>query len=278
MDMYLSGTATRSVIALNDSFENPLDPDSVEYDVVDQIGAVVVARGPVTGFTAGAASVTVDIPADANQVAAGSTRETRRITLYCMIAGNQIAIRHLYAIEVSDVLVMGVNSFQTYDQAELTALNIPNLTGWDAGLYKDKIAAMIEARSRLCQLNYDLMKANYWSQDSLNYVPEGTYLTPYAGLFTFTGDITFLPAETFASLPPRFLTALQMAQIAEANEILNSATSGSIAEKRAQGIVEDTIGESKQVFSRGKALNLACSRAATRYLAPFINNSLKLSR
>lgn len=278
MDMYLSGTAVRSVIALADSFGNNLTVDSLEYDVVDQTGLALVERAPLEGFVPGSESVAIVVPASANQVQTGLSRETRRITLYCVVAGNVTAIRHLYAIEVSDILVVGENSFQTYDQAELNALEIPNLTGWDSALYKDKIAAMIEARSRLCMLNYSLMKSNFWAQDSLNYVPEGTYITPFAGLFSFSGDITFLPASAFAQLPPRFLKALQLAQIAEANSITDVTSTTSIAQKRAEGLVEDTVGESKQVFARGKVLSMGVSRAAVRYLAPFVNFSLKTSR
>lgn len=278
MDIYLAGTAVRSVIALTDSIGNALMVDSLEYDVVDQTGATIVERAPLAGFVPGAESVTIDIPASSNAVGEGLSRASRRITLYCMIAGNVTPVRHLFAIEVSDILVMGVNSFQTYDQAELTALDIPNLTGWDGAIYKDKIAAMVEARARLCQLNYSLLKANLWGQDSLNYVPEGVYTTPYAGLFSFSGDITFLPASAFAQLPPRFLKALQMAQIAETDAILDAAVGGTIAAKRAEGLVEDTVGESKQVFSRGKVLNMGVSRASVRYLAPFLNFNLRTSR
>lgn len=278
MEMYLAGTAVRNEIALADSFGNALTVDSLEYEVVDQKGVAVVERVAVEGFMPGSQSVVIDVPASSNQLSNGDTRATRRVTLYCMVAGNITAIRHLYAIEASDVLVVGVNSFQTYDQAELTALDIPNLDGWDAALYKDKLAAMVEARARLCQLNYTLMKANLWAQDSLNYVPEGAYISPYAGLFSFTGDITFLPASAFAQLPPRFLKALQMAQIAEANAILDTSIGGSYASKRAEGLVEDVTGESKQVFAKGKVLNMGVSRASVRYLAPFVNFSLKTSR
>lgn len=278
MEMYLAGTAVRNVIALTDSFGNPLVVDSVEYDVVDQTGAPIVVRAPLAGFVPGAASAIIDVPADANQIADGLTRATRRVTLYCIVEGNTVSIRYLYAIEASDVLVTGVNSFQTYDQAELTALDIPNLTGWDSALYKDKIAAMVESRARLCMLNYSLLKANFWAQDSLNYVPEGVYVTPYAGLFSFSGDITFLPASAFEQLPIRFLNALRLAQVAEANNILDAAVGGSAMQKRIEGLVEDTIGESKQVFARGKVLNLGVSRPAMRYLAPFVSFSMKTSR
>jgi len=278
MEMYLAGTAVRNVIAITDSFDNPITADSLEYDVVDQSGASIVARTALPGFVPGSASVTIDVPADANQIDPGLTRATRRITLYCAVGGNTVSIRSLYAIEASDILVMGVNSFQSYDQAELTALDIPNLTGWDAALYKDKIAAMVEARARMCMLNYSLLKANFWAQDSLNYVPEGAYITPYAGLFSFSGDITFLPASAFLQLPVRFLKALQLAQIAEANDILGTSTGGSILQKRIEGLVEDSIGESKQVFARGKVMNLGVSRPAMRYLAPFVSFSLKTSR
>lgn len=279
MELYLAGNDVTNAIELADSFGNQLTVDALEYEVVNQTGAAVVERQPVTGFTPGDALVTIVVPASANLLSGLETRETRRINLYCSVAGNTVQIRKLYAVEASDVLEVGVNSFQTYDEAELIALEIPNLNGWDAASYKEKLAAMMEARLRICKMNFSLLNSNSWGLDSLNYIPEGTFISPYAGVFNFNGDLTFIPPESFKNLPPRFLKALKLAQLAEANQITGLAN-GSIIDKRAQypGLVEDTVGESKQVFSGGKPLNIGISREAARYLASFINYNLRTGR
>lgn len=279
MELYLAGNDVTNQIALADSFGNQLTVESLEYEVVNQTGAAVIARQPAPDFTPGSEEVTIVVPASANKLAGLETRETRRINLFCTVAGNIVQIRTLYAIESQDVLEVGVNSFQTYDEAELLSLEIPNLNGWDAASYKEKLAAMVEARLRICKMNFNLLNSNSWGHDSLNYVPEGTYISPYAGLFNFNGDLTFIPPESFKNLPPKFLAALKRAQIAEANNIVGLANGG-VVDKRAQypGLVQDTVGESKQVFSGGKPLSLAICRDAARYLSAFITYSIKTGR
>lgn len=275
METYLAGVPVKSTIALADEFGNALTVDALQYSVTDQDGVVLVTRQDLTGFTAGAAQVEVITPASLNTLSASAKRAMRRIELHCTVAGSEVTIVYRYVVQASDVLVPGVNSFQTFDQAMMTALDIPGLTGWETALDKERMAALVEARVRICTLNFNLMKSNTWGMNSLNYVPEGTYISPYAGLFNFSGDITWLPAESFMQLPPRFLEALRKAQVAEANAILGGDP---LEEKRIAGLKEDTVGESKQVFREGKVLSMNVSKSTMRYLAMFLNNSLRLSR
>lgn len=275
MEVFLAGVPVKSTIALADEFGNALTVDALEYSVSDQSGVVLVTRQPLAGFTAGQAQVEVITPASINTLSAGTKRSMRRVVLHCTVAGSVVDIVHRYVVQASDVLVPGVNSFQTFEDAMMTALDIPNLTGWENALDRERMAALVEARTRICTLNFSLMKANTWGMNSLNYVPEGTFISPYAGLFNFSGDITWLPAESFLQLPPRFLEALRKAQVAEANAILGG---DEIEAKRQAGLKEDTVGESKQVFREGKVLNMGVSKGAMRYLAMFLNNSLRTSR
>jgi len=277
MDMYLGGTDVTSHIVLADDFGNPLTVDTLDYEVVDQTGAAVVARAPIADFVAGTANVLIVVPSSANTLTPPNVRESRRINLYCVVAGNTLLITRLYAVEANAVLVTGENSFQTYDEAELLSLEIPNLNGWNASVYREKIAALMEARVRLCKMNYNIFNSNMWSQDSMNFIPEGTRVTPWAGGMGYGGDISYIPPEVFATLPPRFLKALRLAQLAEANYITGIAN-GQIVDKQAQGLVEDTVGESKQVFSRGMPLKQQVCREAARYLSTYITYNLRTAR
>lgn len=276
MDIFLAGLDVKSEIILQDAIGNPYSVDSVEYEVVNQSGATVVERALVEGFTPGSPSVEITVPASKNALPDSVMRELRKIVLFCQVGGNTVAITSVFVIESNSVLVAGVNSFQTFDEAQLLALEIPNMIGWNQALYADKLAALIEARQRICQLNFNLMNSSAWGQDSINYIPEGTFISPYAdGVFSFGGDISFLPPEQFLNMPPRFLEALRKAQLAEANVLLGGDKEG---DKRRNGLAEDTVGESKQVFRAGKVLDLQVSRPAVRYLAPFVNFSLRTAR
>lgn len=277
MDMYLGGTDVTSFIELADEFGNPLTVDTLDYEVVDQTGAAVVARAPIVGFVAATPNVLIVVPASANTLTSPNVRETRRINLYCVVAGNTLLITKLYAVEANAVLVTGENSFQTYDEAELLSLEIPNLNGWNAATYREKVAALMEARVRLCKLNYNIFNSNMWTQDSMNFIPEGTRVTLWAVGMGYGGDISYIPPASFVTLPPRFLKALRLAQVAEANYITGIAN-GQIVDKHAQGLVSDAVGESKQVFSRGIPLKLQVSRDAARYVSSFITYNIRTSR
>ena len=276
MEIYLAGTSILSRIALTDALGNRVTADSLEYQVTDETGAAVIARGSLTGFTAGDEAALVDVPAEKNQLAPGAIRSLRRVTLfYTDPLGNVGVIDSAFAIQSGDTLQTGVNSFQTLDEALLNAMDIPNIPGWESATNQQKISAMVEARTRLCQLNFSLLSANAWAQDSMNYVPEGSRVVPYPSVFNFTGDITWLSPEAFKGLPDYFLVALRKAQIVEASTILGGDEAFM---KRRDGVVRDVVGESEQTYRSGKVLDMAVSRASLRYLSRFINFNIRLAR
>lgn len=275
MEIFLAGTGVTSNITLADSLGNRLVVDSLEYQVTDETGADVIPRAVLPSFTANDQVASVEVPAEKNELAPGIIRALRRVTLFCNVGGNTVVVESPFAIQSGSVLQTGVNSFQTFDEALLNAMDIPNITGWDSATTQQKIAAMVEARTRLCQLNYSLLDANAWAQDSLNFVPEGTRVVPYPSTFNFTGDITWLSVESFKGLPEYFLSALRKAQIAEASAILGGDEAFT---KRRDGVVRDVVGESEQTYRSGKVLDLAVSRVSMRYLSRFVNFNLKLAR
>lgn len=292
MDIFLAGTPVSLSIPLQDRSGNPIVADSVDYRVVDQSGAEVVARTPLASFVAGDSTATVDILASQNAVAAipstitfnqidtFSVREVRTIELFVVVGGNTVLLLKSYAIEPSDPLVVGINSFQTFSQAELTALEVPNTPGWDSASDHDKIAALIEARQHLCQLNFWMLNSNVnWGQDSLNFVPEGSFDTPYAGSnhnpFVFNGNLSLLTPTNFARLPARFRAALNRAQLAEADTIIGGDP---IDERRKHGVVVETIGEVKQMYRQSKPVDLPCSRRALKYISYYVSFGKKIGR
>lgn len=274
MEIFLAGTAVALNIPLKDAAGNPLSVTSAEYRVVNQNGVELNAKTQVAGFVAGSESVTVNVPAGLNSVApidAASigvdaldsffVRESRTVELYLKDAADNVKVlTESYALEPAESLIVGLNSFQTIGQAELLALNMPQLVGWTTASVADKIAALVEARLQICQLRFVGIR-----QDSQNYLVESSDI----------GDLSLVTPSQFASLSPRFKMALCRAQVAQANSVLGGDPAD---QKRQDGIVLDTIGESKQMFRSGKPLDLPVSKRALRYLSGFISFSQRIGR
>lgn len=281
MDAFLEGTDVTLSIPLTDLSGNALDVQTVEYQVYDNAGVELIPRTALEEFAPGAETAEVPVPAAMNVIPVGETRALRIVKLFCTVgdAANTVLLVGNYAIENGDPLQIGVNSFQTYAQADFVALDIPNLPGWSAAGVRERVAALIEARLHIVQLNFTQLNSNVvWGQDSLNFVPEGTITTPYAsrGLFLFNGSLELLTPEQFKKLPDRFVQALCRAQVAEADTILNGADA--IEKKRIDGMTSDAVGESKQSFRASTPLRLPVSRRALGYLSYFVGFTKRIGR
>lgn len=289
MDIFLAGTPVALTVALQDRNGNALEVASIEYRVVKQDGSVVVARAPLDTFGGGSEAV-IEVSAEINAVATVDpatitaaqidsffVRESRTVELFCTdAAGNTVLLTSTYALEPAETLFAGLNSFQSFTQAELVAMDMPQLLGWSAANEKDKIAALIEARLQICQLRFNIINSNVnWGQDNLNYVPEGSYPTPYAGMFMFNGNLALITPSNFVKLPPRFKMALCRAQVAQADTVLGGDP---VDVRRKEGLILESIGEVKQMFRGGKPLELPVSKRALKYLSPFVSFSQRIGR
>lgn len=280
LEVYLGGTEVALTIDLADNAGNALTVNAVDYRVVNQDSVELIARTAVDSFAAGDASVTLTIAANLNEVASGNTREIRTVDLYCTLEGGTTVLTRSYAVEVTDPLQVGINSFQSFPQAQLTALDIPNIAAFSAASDQEKIQALMDAREHIVQLNFNLLNSNVnFGQDQLAYVPEGQFQSSYVArnsLFIFNGNLGILNATQYAQLPERFKRALRQAQIVEANAILGGDQTDAM---RTAGIVEDKIGESSQKFrDRGVPLRLPVCRRALGYLSYFVTFSKRIGR
>ena len=215
----------------------------------------------------------VTIPAELNVIAAldpdsiesedmdaVSVRELRTVEFRLKLLGGNVVLRKVvYALEPSDVLITGLNSFQTYSEAELVALSIPNMPGWDGADEQARIAALIEARLRINRLQFrDVSRGQ-----------------SYLGGEVLVGDLSLLTPREFKNLSARLRAALCKAQVAEADTLLGGDPE---FERRRSGLIHETVGESEQTWRASKPLELPISRKALSYLSGFITMSRKVGR
>lgn len=189
-----------------------------------------------------------------------SVRELRTVEFRLKLVGGNVVLRKVvYALEPSDVLITGLNSFQTYSEAELVALSIPSLPGWEGADEQARIAALIEARLRINRLQFrDVSRGQN-----------------HLGGELLVGDLSLLAPRDFKNLSARLRAALCKAQVAEADTLLGGDPE---SERRRSGLVHETVGESAQTWRASKPLELPVSRKALSYLSGFITMSRKVGR
>lgn len=148
------------------------------------------------------------------------------------------------------VLTVGENSYQT--DAEQLALQeeLFGLNSFKAGTVPEQTAALINA--------YHLINTMVFADS------RGEYY-----------DLGALGPTGLATLEPAFLKALRMAQLIEANEMMDA---NSIHYKRLDGLMSETIGESSMMFRPGNINNYPITRRSMMFLRNYIVIRARLYR
>lgn len=155
-----------------------------------------------------------------------------------------------FMVEASEVLVTGVNSYQPYFESLLTAEEIAGVDVFKGATKSDQVAALVNA--------YEIL-------NTMSYVDKyGEY-----------HDLGALDAAALDGLEPNFLRALKLAQIIEANEMLDV---NSLHYKRQDGLMSETIGESSMMFRPGNINNYPITRRSMAYLRQYVLIRARLYR
>lgn len=274
MDKFLAGAPVTLTIPLQDRLGNPVAATAVEFEVLDKNGVVKQARQAAT-VSGESAEVTVD--AATNQLADTMARDLRTVKLYCQITGGESTISKSYVIEADALLIVGVNSFQTLEEAEMTAMDIFDMGDWDVMDDDDKTRALIDSRTRICGMSFNLLDM-YRPQDNVSYVPEGVIgISKGISPWNIKNQLADLTIEQYTLLPEKFKKALRLAQVADAAATLSPDP---VEQKRAKGLILDTIGETKQMFSSGRPVTSPVAKKAMDYLRDFVitGSTLKIGR
>lgn len=209
---------------------------------------------------------------------------SRDIRIICLKAktrsGAVFSLEYAYGLTIADPLTVGVNSFMTYRQAQKMAMDMPKLNNWESMSQSQRISALLEAKQRICRLAFDfgqvqldMTKQDYVVQAAGK--PRCVQVGEIFGVYGSSVKLEDLSVEDFEALPTKFRTALMQAQLAEANDVLEV---DSIAERRRQGLILETIGEVKQMFSSIIPAQMAVSSKAMSYLSRYLASGKKIGR
>ncbi|WP_354734423.1 hypothetical protein [Acinetobacter nosocomialis] len=255
MNYYLAGTAVTLPVNFIDADGNPLQVSEGAYRIVDQDGTEIKAA---TSFDITQSKVIVEAqfntiqPIDLTKITAENMDaiqiDQMRVLEFDLVDsdGNSFAYNVSYMITPRERLIVGLNSFQNLNQAKLTAMTIPETDAFLAESDVRIVAALTEARLRICTLN--IRDFNLQTTTPLEY----------------------------QKLPEPLKAALRKAQVAEANAILGGGDPIELAMN--QGLQSKTIGETHESYFSGKQIKLTVSKAALRYLGSFVSTSKVIAR
>ena len=247
--------------------EPPLEDEPTEDEPVEEPGDI--------------SEVVILTDGEINTLAEEVCRDIRIICLKVTTeSGGVLNLEYVYGLTVADPLVVGVNSFMTYRQAQRLAMDMSKLSNWDLMPQSQRISALMEAKAHICRLNFnfgtvqlDMSKQDYVVQAAGK--PRSVKVGDIFGVYGDSVKLEDLEPEDFEKLPQKFKDALMKAQLADADDVL---TVDSIADRRRQGLILETIGEVKQMFSSVLPAQTAVSSRAMSYLARYLSTGKKLGR
>jgi hypothetical protein len=268
MNQYLAGTSVNLPIEFNDDDGNPLQVTEVSYRIIDQNGQESVPRTSLA-----LEDTTLSIASQHNQITPldidaltmeslghVAINEVRTVEFDIVLAdGNTIGHDISYILYPRERLIVGLNSFQTQSQAMLTASATHDVEVFTSSTPAQRVAGLIEARDRICQLSFVDMTLGQ------SYFGSGEQI-----------KLNELTPRQFNALSERFKAALRKAQIAEANVVLGG---GDVIEQmRQQGLTSQTIGETHETYRNATPLNMLVSKVTMRCLSDFLANGKKITR
>lgn len=267
MNVYPAGLAANVVFELVDLNGAPVTPTALSYRVEDDAGGEIVPDTVIAVPTSG--PLTISVPAPVNTLAPGKTDGLRTVVLSVTVDEGTFEVSESYLLRGRTRLVVLENSFQTYEQAILLSSRMPGMTGWNAAGVNDRTVALMEAFTRLTRFQYRIKRYDEWENEQDYLLPrEEEIITPLRWS-------TLTLGEWGSILFGRFRTAISRAQIAEAADILSYDP---VNEKRRQGILSETVGESSMMFRSGKPIEAGICKSSLNELRGFLYTRVMTTR
>jgi hypothetical protein len=170
---------------------------------------------------------------------------------YDLVTGTDTFTYSIYFIaEPVDNLTIATNSYQSYYGAILNAEDLHGIDSFKNATKEEQCAALSHAYKVLNTMTYSDGYKDYYNLGSLTQVEMEALTAP-------------------------FLQALRFAQVIEANEMLDG---NSLFQKRQEGVMSETIGESSMMFRPGNILNYPITRRSMMFLRNYIVLRARLER
>jgi len=264
MDVYGSGVDVTVEIDLIDRSGTVITPVTADYKVYDETGALLGSSSlTVVGSES---SLSVTVAAADNIITDPNGARTVLLNVQSVSGTHQLTAT--YVIQLFGFLSVPVQSGMTETEAAILNVDMPSIIGYDNATEEDRRAALLEAWSRLSRMAYKPWREYDKTSASSAYETHPTIVD---------GDFRLneLDAGGWAVLPAPFKAALKRSQMIEADVILEGDPTW---DRRVDGLMSKTVGESSEMFRPGKPVITAVSMKAMRELSGFLSFSVKIGR
>lgn len=268
MNVYIVNDAGRPVsfdVAFTDEAGASVTPDSVYWRVVDATGTVRQAwtNVPLSG---GETSVTVTVPATVNVLDPDVLSDVRKVEIELRFAaGGAVPKTHHYGLRRRDFLVVPSSSFQTYEEALATALNLMDIDGWNEADEDMRMVALLRSYQVLTKLGFYIH--DEIDRQRVIVRPGDRHIVP--------DDWDDMELSEFQAFPERFRSALKRAQILDANARIEGDAYSS---QRDGGLLSESIGESSIMFRSVPPVKSTISDAAMSELSRWVTRKVVINR
>lgn len=253
-------------VDLNNEPIVPLKINAVLYDGDDS----VLLDMPDLPFEVDQGSKEIVIPAALNTLGVGELSAGRILRVGLVTDKGVVRRSFSYVIEGEFRLAVMVNSFQTLESAEILARDMTNVSGWSGASEEQRYVALVEAYNRLTRIPMKFRNDNSGNPDNMRHRSE---------LFAEETIIlrsawALITEDEYLDWPVYFRKSLRMAQLTEANELLEGDP---IAKKHRSGILSETVGESSMMLRAGKVEH-GVSSATLQHLTGHIYYNHRIAR
>lgn len=237
-----------------------ISPTAAVFSVYDEDGNSLVVNEAVT-VSGGESALNVTVLA-VNNASAGA----RQVNLSVNAVEGAFTLQETYVLETGDLLQIPSQSAMTVPASLLVRRNMASssLVEWDYATVDQRRAALAEAWTRISKLCfYPWLSYETPNENLPDAVIEGDFL------------VRELSFENWGYLPSHFTDALKRAQLLEACSILEGE---SAFERRRDGLLSKTVGESSEMFSTGGVAMKSITPATKRELSKYLVRRVEIGR
>lgn len=240
-----------------------IEPISVSYDLFDDEGVKLITAEAVS-ILGGEDQISITIPALNNSIL--GTEGARTIALYVLTPIGITTLTSTYLLTQFTFLKVPEESGMTLPQCEILSNKMSQsvLEAWRDQDGDRKQGALREAWNRLSRIPFLPWREH---ED----IPSTVTNQIKAGDFS----LNQLTADQWRDMPMLFRNAVLRAQLIEAAVILDGDPTW---DRRQDGLISKTVGESSEMFKPSKAAFSTVSPKAYREVSGYIRRRITLAR
>ena len=241
-----------------------ITPTSAAYSVYDDEGTALQTNQLVT-ISGGEDVIRITVAAVDNDIGAADNG-ARSVTLNVVTDNGAVTLSETYVLEQPVFLTIPAQSAMTVPQSMMLSRNLAQtvIEVWGDVEDRDRKAALLEAWTRIAKL-----PLTPWRD--YEEMPDAASDTLISGRYR----VDELDATDWALLPDHFKNALKRAQLIEACVLLDGDPTW---DRRQDGLISKTVGESSEMFVNKKSAISSVSPKAYREISQYVRRRITLGR